>query len=230
VSAGKNGDAFEVSGAKRPDDVYRGRTLLLATGLLDRMPELPGLAPCLGLTVYVCPDCDGYEVQGRRTIVMGAGDVGAHMALALSSRTRDIVYINHEYESKPVSPDIADKLKEREIETVEKAIEAVSAEEDGQFAGVTLVGGALIEGERGFIAFGGNEVRTGLAVQLGVERMENKHIVTDPRSKMTNVPRVWAAGDAGVHAEQVTIAMGEGAQAAIWINKTLTEAEAADRS
>ncbi|RAV22484.1 pyridine nucleotide-disulfide oxidoreductase [Paenibacillus contaminans] len=230
VSAGRNGDAFEVRGASRPDAAYRGSTLLLATGLLDRMPDLPGLAPCLGLTVYVCPDCDGYEVQGRKTIVLGAGDVGANMALALSSRTRDIVYINHEYDHKPVTSELEIKLRERGIEAVAQSIEAVSAEGDGQFAGVTLVDGAMITGERGFIAFGGNEVRTDLAVQLGVERMENKHIVTDPRSKMTNVPRVWAAGDAGVHAEQVTIAMGEGAQAAIWINKTLTEAEAADRS
>ncbi|MNG35799.1 hypothetical protein D3C84_1226210 [compost metagenome] len=45
--------------------------------------------------------------------------------------------------------------------------------------------------------------------------------MTDPRSKMTSVPFVWAAGDVGVHAEQVTIAMGEGSQAAIWMNKAL---------
>ncbi len=64
-------------------------------------------------------------------------------------------------------------------------------------------------------------MKSDLARQLGAERMENRHIVTDPRSKMTSVPFVWAAGDVGVHAEQVTIAMGEGAQAAIWMNKAL---------
>ncbi|MNI90942.1 dihydropyrimidine dehydrogenase subunit A [compost metagenome] len=58
-------------------------------------------------------------------------------------------------------------------------------------------------------------------MQLGAERHENKHIITDPRSKMTNVQHVWAAGDVAVHAEQVTIAMGEGSQAAIWMHKAL---------
>lgn len=48
-------------------------TVLLATGLSDRFPDLPGLELCLGLTVYVCPDCDGYEVNGRKTIVMERG-------------------------------------------------------------------------------------------------------------------------------------------------------------
>ncbi|WP_409344997.1 NAD(P)/FAD-dependent oxidoreductase [Paenibacillus sp. MBLB4367] len=225
VSASRSEDAFEVRGAKQSGAAFRGRTLLLATGLLDRMPDLPGLSPCLGLTVYVCPDCDGYEVQGRRTIVMGAGDVGANMALAISSRTRDVVYINHESDTRPISPAIADKLKERGIEAVGEAIAAVRTEGDGQITGVVLASGTAIDGERGFIAFGGNEVRTGLALQLGVERLENKHIVTDPRTKMTNVPNVWAAGDAGVHAEQVTIAMGEGAMAAIWIHKTLSAEE-----
>jgi thioredoxin reductase (NADPH) len=43
----------------------------------------------------------------------------------------------------------------------------------------------------------------------------------DPRTKMTNIPGVWAAGDVVVHSEQVTIAMGEGLQAAIWIHKDI---------
>lgn len=64
-------------------------------------------------------------------------------------------------------------------------------------------------------------MKSDLARQLGAERLENRHIMTDARSKMTSVPFLWAAGDVGVHAEQVTIAMGEGAQAAIWMNKVL---------
>ena len=78
-----------------------------------------------------------------------------------------------------------------------------------------------LEGQYGFIAFGGNEVRSQLAKQLGVELLENKHMLVDPRSKMTNVQGVWAAGDVVAHAEQVTIAMGEGSQAGIWIHKDI---------
>ena len=106
---------------------FMTKRILLATGVMDRIPPLPELYPCLGISVYVCPDCDG----------------------------------------------------------------------------------------------GGNEVRSQLAKQLGVELLENKHMLVDPRSKMTNVQGVWAAGDIVAHAEQVTIAIGEGSQAGIWIHKDI---------
>ncbi len=214
-----NEDGFVLTGLS--GITYRGKTLLLATGIMDRFPDLPGLKPCLGLTVYVCPDCDGYEIKGRRTIVLGSGDVGANMALLLSYWTREIVYVNHE--RKQTSPEVERKLQEEGFECYTEEIDSVDAEGDGQFRGVILKNGQFIQGERGFIAFGGNAVLSGLAEQLGVERIENKHILTDPRSKMTNVPNVWAAGDVGVHAEQVTIAMGEGSQAAIWMHKALVK-------
>ncbi len=64
-------------------------------------------------------------------------------------------------------------------------------------------------------------MRSNLAKQLGVELLENKHLMIDPRTKMTNIHNVWAAGDVVAHSEQVTIAMGEGSQAAIWIHKDI---------
>ncbi|MDD9266238.1 NAD(P)/FAD-dependent oxidoreductase [Paenibacillus sp. GCM10023248] len=216
VNKGKPGDGFELWG--KSGQGYEAPTLLLATGLMDRMPEIPGLKPCLGLTIYVCPDCDGYEVRGRKTIVLGSGDAGAAMALKLRIRTDDLTYLNHGQCA--VRMHMMDELKSQGIAYMADDIQEV-LQENGQFGGVMTASGKRIEAERGFIAFGGNEVKSDLARQLGAERMENRHIVTDPRSKMTSVPFVWAAGDVGVHAEQVTIAMGEGAQAAIWMNKVL---------
>lgn len=217
VNKGKPGDGFELWG--KSGKGYEARTLLLATGLLDRIPELPKLKDCLGLTVYVCPDCDGYEIKDKKTIVMGSGDAGAGMALILSTRTDKLTYVNHQ--QRVVNSELLVKLKEKGITYVAEDIREVIAEGNGYFRGIVLANGKSMEAERGFIAFGGNEVKSDLARQLGAERMENRHIVTDPRSKMTSVPFVWAAGDIGVHAEQVTIAMGEGAQAAIWMNKAL---------
>jgi thioredoxin reductase (NADPH) len=198
---------------------YKSRTLLLATGVIDRFPPFPELLPCLGLTIYVCPDCDGYEIRDRRTIVMGSGAVGAEMALTLSQYTQQLIYINHEKQF--INETILDKLTAKGIIYHAEAIKSLKVVSAGRFQGVQLQNGTLIQAERGFIAFGGNEVRTGLAEQLGIERMENRHIVTNPRSKMTSVPNVWAAGDAGVHAEQVSVAMGEGSLSAIWIHKAL---------
>jgi thioredoxin reductase len=219
--AEKSKIGFEIK-LKQSNIHYESRTLLLATGVLDRFPPFPELAPCLGLTIYVCPDCDGYEVRDRRTLVMGSGEVGAEMALILCNYTQDIIYVNHEKQL--VQASTLDKLKQKAISYYEEAIAGIRTIPEGLFQGVQLQNGQIIEAERGFIAFGGNEVRTQLAEQLGIERMDNKHIVTDPRSKMTSVPYVWAAGDAGIHAEQVSVAMGEGSLSAIWIHKALTAA------
>lgn len=198
---------------------YAGRTLLLATGVLDRFPDVPGMIPTLGLSVYVCPDCDGYEIQGRKTVLMGAGNTGAEMALLLAERTEDLTYINHE--RLEVGPTLLQQMAERGIRYEEGEIAEVRQNE-GFIRGVSLKDGRSFAAERGFIAFGGNEVRSGLAARLGAAIAGNRHVVTDPRTKQTTVPGVWAAGDLGLHAEQVSVAMGEGAIAAIWIHKALS--------
>jgi thioredoxin reductase len=221
IQAVKKDSGFELKLREASANRYTCRTLLLSTGVMDRFPPLPGLVSCLGLSVYVCPDCDGYEVRQRRTIVMGSGEVGAAMAQTLIEYTEELIYINHELQ--PVASETICQLAESGIIYSENTIESIKTSADGCFEGVQLQNGQFVAGERGFIAFGGNQVRTQLAEQLGIERLENKHIVTDPRNKMTSVPNVWAAGDAGVHAEQVSIAMGEGSLAAIWIHKALAK-------
>ncbi|MFS0901815.1 NAD(P)/FAD-dependent oxidoreductase [Priestia aryabhattai] len=196
-------------------------TLLLATGVVDRVPpELQQeLHPCMGKTVYVCPDCDGYEVNNRRVLVLGSGKAGASLSLVLTYWTNDITYINHD--KKEIGP-LANSLIKKGIIYREERIKKVIAEA-GILKGVILQNNEVVYGERGFLAFGGNKVRTKLAHELGIELLKNQHIIVNPRTKETNVSNVWAAGDIVAHSEQVTVAMGEGLQAAIWIHKRLLE-------
>lgn len=199
----------------------QGSLVLLATGVMDRFTPLPGLVECFGLSVYVCPDCDGFEARDRETIVMGSGDIGAHMALALAYWTNRITFVNHEL--KPISNDVKSLLTEEGILTINEEISKVVTASIGQFTGVELASGKYIRGERAFIAFGGNEVRSDLAFQLGAERLENGHIVTDPRTKMTSVSNLWAAGDIGIHSEMLSVAMAEGTLSAVWMHKSLVQ-------
>jgi thioredoxin reductase (NADPH) len=217
VAAEKKDKRFVLFG--KSGKTYESKRLLLATGVKDRIPPIPNLIPCLGTSVYVCPDCDGYEVTNKKVIVLGAGVAGASMAMALLYWTKDIIYVNHDGEE--LSGKWRKQLSEQNIRYIREPIESVLVEEGPMFCGIRLQNGTEIFGERGFIAFGHNKVNTELAKLLGVERLENKHIPTNPRTKETNVPNIWAAGDIGVHSEQVTIAMGEGAQAAIWIHKSI---------
>ncbi|AEI45210.1 NAD(P)/FAD-dependent oxidoreductase [Paenibacillus mucilaginosus] len=220
IAAAKSDDQFQVALAGDGGS-FKSQTLLIATGVMDRFPPLPGLEERLGESIYICPDCDGYEVMDRRAVVMGAGEAGSGMAMAISYWTDRIIYVNHDRSA--VSTSKREALEARGIEYIEEEIEEVLGGEDKSFRGVRLKDGRVIEGERAFIAFGGNRVITDWAMPLGIERLENKHIVTDPRTKMTGVPGVWAAGDVGIHAEQTSIAMGEGALAAIWIHKELVK-------
>ncbi|WP_342555672.1 NAD(P)/FAD-dependent oxidoreductase [Paenibacillus sp. FSL R7-0652] len=200
--------------------LYEAKTVLLATGLTDRVPDIPGLKPTLGRTVYVCPDCDGYEIQGKRTILLGAGEAGANMAMTLIERTEDLLYINHEQTE--ISAELHRQMKQAGVRYLEAAVQEVQQMEDGHITGVLTEDGQIFESERGFIAFGGNRVHYELAEQLGAVIADNKHVEANPRS-MQAAPQVWIAGDLGVHAEQATVAMGEGAIAAIWIHKTLQQ-------
>jgi thioredoxin reductase (NADPH) len=212
------GSNFEVEVSS--GETFSGKRLLLATGVKDRIPPFPALKPCLGISVYVCPDCDGYEVKGKRALVMGSGNTGANMALTLTYFTNDLIYVNHE--GKSVDESIMEKLHKNGIQYIDNKIEKVLAD-DSQFKGVELDNGKTVLAEHAFVGFGGNEVRSQLAKQLGIELLENKHILVDPRTKMTSVRNVWAAGDVNAHSEQVTIAIGEGMQAAIWIHKSILE-------
>ncbi|AJY75501.1 NAD(P)/FAD-dependent oxidoreductase [Paenibacillus beijingensis] len=219
VGAKQTDEGFAVE--TESGETVRAKRLLLATGVMDRLPELKGeLTPCLGISIYVCPDCDGYELTGKRALVIGSGNVGARMALTLLYWTRNLVYINHEQTG--VDKELIAQMEKSGVEYVNEAVRELKR--DGSFlTGVVTASGRTLKAERGFVAFGGNEVRSNLAQQLGVRLHANRHVLADPRTKMTNVMNVWAAGDVLAHSEQTAIAMGDGSQAAIWIHKSLIE-------
>lgn len=214
----KNDDTFEIQ--CRGGDTFAAKRLLLATGVKDNIPSIINIYKCLGTTVYVCPDCDGYEVINKHVIVIGSGNPGANMALTLAYFTSDITFINHDWSK--LDNEVMNMLEQKEITYIQDEVGEILLDKGiSDFTGVRLKSGNIIHGDRGFLGFGGNVVRSELATQLGIERLENKHIIVDPRTKMTNIKHVWAAGDIAVHSEQTTIAMGDGMQAAIWIHKSL---------
>lgn len=197
---------------------YSAHRLLLATGVKDHIPMLPELIPCLGISIFVCPDCDGYEIRDRPAVVIGSGDAGANMALALTHWSKEITYINHG--KQVIKMSLLKQLRQRKIPILRNSIASVNCN-SSQLESITLEDGSRLLASHAFLALGGNIVNTDLAAQLGVTLEKNLHIQVDPRTKMTNVKHVWAAGDIVAHSEQVAIAMGDGVQAAIWMHKSL---------
>lgn len=212
----KEADIFQIITEK--NSMFQAKTIFLATGLVDHLPKVKHLTDFLGTFIYVCPDCDGYEVSGKKTVVLGSGNAGANMAITLSYWTNDLIFVNHdkaEVDSKKLK-----NLVDHNIKFINEPIEEIIYQEN-RFLGVLLKNNEIIEAERGFIAFGGNKLNNELAEQVGITLSQNKHVLVNPRTKQTNVDGVWAGGDLAVHSEQVTIAMGDGSQAAIWIHKKL---------
>ncbi|WP_223703042.1 NAD(P)/FAD-dependent oxidoreductase [Sutcliffiella deserti] len=208
----------EFQATTKKKNVHQAKRLLFATGVKDNIPPLPELYPCLGVTIFVCPDCDGYEIRNKPTIIIGSGNVGANMAITLTFWSKELLYVNHGLES--VDEALLLQLEEKNILHYQQQIQAVHAE-GSKLCGLTLGDGEKIAASYAFLAFGGNKVNTQLVEQIGVELLENKHIKVNSRTKMTNVENVWAAGDIVAHSEQVAIAMGDGLQAAIWMHKSL---------
>ncbi|MCA1022853.1 NAD(P)/FAD-dependent oxidoreductase [Halobacillus litoralis] len=200
------------------DRVYTGKSLLFATGIRDAFPDVPGLKECLGISVYLCPDCDGYEVKNRRTAVWGQGDPGAAMAEIIHYWTRDIVYINHD--AFPLSGEKRAGLDNKKIPVYEAVVTHLT-HHGGNLQSLHGSNGEAWSVEKTFLAFGGSRPQTGLADSLGVIQDEKGHVHVDPRTKMTNIDGVWAAGDILMHSQLVSTAAADGAQAAVWIHKWL---------
>ena len=144
------GELFEVrlhAGA-----TIESRRILLAIGIKDVWPDIPGLDRCYGETIHVCPDCDGYETTGKKTVVVGKGRKAVGSALALTTWTRQIV-ICTSGEKAEMSRPLLDKLKALNIPVLEAPIKCVLSK-SSEISGIDLEGGMSLDCERLYFAIG----------------------------------------------------------------------------
>ncbi len=191
--------------------------LLLAIGVRDVWPNVPGLDRCYGETAHVCPDCDGYGALNKKTAVIASGRKAAGLALALTTWTREIVICTNG-EPADMSAEIMTKLDALNIPIIEAPIERVRSSE-GEARAIDLSGGMSLDCDQIFFSIG-QEPSDDLGTQLGCKRDEIGRVVTDMHFH-TSVRNVYAAGDI-IHGPQLAIAAaGIGAVAAIAIHHSL---------
>ena len=219
---GKEGD-FLLTDDK--GETYRGRTLLLATGVARYHPLVDGdFTPCFHYAgkgnLFYCSDCEAPEVRGKDTIVIGAGstDSASGMALGLSRYTDRLRVLATNEPSLPERH--AEKLRDKGIEVIPGKIKRLLGERQ-TLTGLELEDGRTLTADAFFVsspAIG----RTDLAQQLGVEMAATGHHA-QPQSQRgdTNVPGVWIAGDLRPMTQQVAVAMGTGNIAAVMIDQHL---------
>jgi len=193
------------------------RRLLLAIGIKDVWPDIPGLDRCYGETIHVCPDCDGYETKGKKTVVVGKGRKAVGMALALTTWTREIVICTNG-EKPEIDEDLLDMLKPLNIPVLDAPIKCVVSKST-EIIGIDLAGGMSLDCERLYFAIG-QYPADDLGAQLGCKRDEMGRLVIDDRNH-TSVLNVFAAGDIAPGPQVAIVAAASGAVAAIAIHSSL---------
>jgi thioredoxin reductase len=218
---GYGGDirAGRLTAAAREDDGFRldledgdaltARRLLVATGLRDELPDVPGLRERWGGDVIHCPFCHGWEVRDRVIAVLGSGPRAVHQALLFSGWTDDLTFVLH----RAPAPDEeqAAQLATRSIRVVEE--QATALEDDGLrlHSGGLVPCGAVAVGPRFLARLDGLE---GLGLRVVEHAMGvGTHVEVDAQWR-TSVPGVWAAGNVTDLVANVAGAADQGVRAA----------------
>jgi thioredoxin reductase len=206
------GDAFAFSSAD--GTTGKASKILLATGLVDELPELAGIEPLYGISVHHCLYCDGFEYAGKPVAALGEGDKGTELAVMMKHWIEDVVACSGGTE---VSAKAARKLEEHEIPLRPEAIRSVEGT-NGELTKIVFESGPDLPRAGLFFATGCHQA-SDLSKRLGCRRSANGGVVTDPDTGETSVPGVYVAGDVSRDVLLVAVAIAEGAQAAVAINK-----------
>ena len=219
VSARKLGDhGFEVTDSN--DETYLSKRLLLATGVTDNIPDIPGMKELWGKGVYHCPFCDGYELCDKNIGLYARRYNGFGMAIALRQLSASVILFTDGRGYLTAGQHT--QLASRGIRVVSKHISELSCTND-KLTCVTLKGGESIPCDAVFVNHG-HKVNNELLVQLGA-RMTNKGATITNRKQACSIPGLYVAGDAAIDIHFVIVAAAEGAKAAVAIHDDLLHAE-----
>jgi thioredoxin reductase len=183
------------------------RRVLVATGVHDELPDIPGLRESWGTDAVTCPYCHGYEVRDQPLGVLGTEPASVEHALLVRQWSPDVVYFAH---TAPPSEEDRARLGARGIRVVDGTVTALRRE-DGHLTGLEL--GARFVPRAALFVRTQTVAHDELMRALGYQE-------TDPMGK-TNVPGVWAAGNVVDARATVIIAAAQGAAAGGALNHDL---------
>ncbi len=198
---------------------YTAGRLVLATGIRDLMPPIPGIAESWGISVLHCPYCHGYEVRGHETGILANGDSGYEFAMLISNwTTRLTLYTNG---PSTLTTEQAARLQAHHIQVCEATIERL-VHEAGYISGIVTTDGATLPATALYarLPF---EQHSDIAQQLGCALTPEGYIQTDA-AQQTTVPGVYACGDNASRIRTVASAVAAGTTTGIMLNKDLITA------
>jgi thioredoxin reductase len=197
------------------------RTVLLATGMLDELPDIPGFADVWGTSAHTCPYCDGFEHRDERIAVLAAGARGEHLALLLRQWSDDVVLLSNGPHG--LAHDQLARLRARGVRIVETPVVALDSD-TRRLRHVQLDNGEALDCDALFF-YVGWQLRNDLARALGCELRDDGSIAVDS-DQATTVDRVYAAGNCADPRALVPTAAGAGVAGAVAIHTRLTVEDA----
>ncbi|WP_116050016.1 NAD(P)/FAD-dependent oxidoreductase [Amycolatopsis palatopharyngis] len=195
--------------------VLAARRVLVTTGLIDELPEIPGVRELWGSDVLHCPYCHGWEVRDQPIGVLGGSPLTMHQAQLIRQWSKDVTLFPH---SMDLTGDDLANLRSRGVEVVPGKVERLLTE-GHRLRGVRMTDGTEVPRSAVFVGprFAPKDALLG---SLGCARDENGQVRVD-RFGRTSVPWVWAAGNAVDLSAQLISAAGDGSRAAMSINAEL---------
>ena len=219
VDERRTGSGFAVT--LRDGSVVTARRLMVTTGLVDELPDIPGLRELWGRDVHHCPYCPGWELHGQAVGVIGSSPRAVEQALLFRQWVSDLVLFVHT--SPAPSGEQLEQLAARGIRVVTGRVESLRLT-DGQLSGVRLDDGTIVP-RQALVVAPRMVARSALLSSLGLSASPHpmglgEFIAADPTG-LTGVPGVWVAGNVTDLAAGVVSAAANGMVAAAAFNADL---------
>lgn len=197
--------------------VRESRKLLLATGVSDLLPDIPGFAELYGSSVHHCPYCDGYEHRHRPLAAYGRGAAALGLALSLRTWSGDVAACT---DGEPLGAEEVARARRNGIAVRQERVTGLEGR-NGRLERIVFQSGPALRREAVFFNTGQVQ-RSDLPRRLNCRFRDDGAVETDQR-QCTGVPGLYLAGDADRDVQFVIVGAAEGATAAVAINRELQD-------
>lgn len=204
----KKDDIFEISTNSAK---FLAKKVIVASGINDVLPPIDNIFEFMGETFLTCLDCDGFRINGKKVCIVGNGDYSARTALAVKQLHSEKIVLCLETEE-GLSPKYKQRLKKEKIEVIIKKVAHINGLngiiDSLIFSDETLIDCECVLSDLGYIR------NDSFLSELNLERSESGCMKTDENFE-TSTPSLFAIGPINTGPDQVSVAVGEGAKAAM---------------
>lgn len=192
------------------------RRVLLATGLVDDVPDLPGIREHWGRSVFACPYCHGWELRERGWGILATDEKLIEFAIFLTGWTRDVIAFTNGPLSIP--EELRGRLRRAGVSVEERRLRRLVPGPDGRLSGIEVEGVATVPREAMVVRPAQRQVP--LVRELGLAVGEDGFVQVDDDGE-TSIPGIYAAGDLNTQMQSALFAAAAGARVAYRLNQKL---------